>query len=93
MLKNIWGYAKKPFRNIVVTPIRLNLLLIAAGILAIGLGILNLIPRILEMNIDDGPLVIGMLLGLLGSCITGLSGLGTTLMNDSSTKNKRNEDD
>ena len=93
MLKSIWGYAKTPFRNIDVTPIRLNVLLIAAGILTIGLGILVLIPRILEMKIDDGPLIIGTLLGLLGSCITGLSGLGTTLMNDSSTKNKRDGDD
>ena len=76
-----------------MTPIRLNLLLIAAGILAIALGILNLIPNILEMDIDDGPLIIGTLLGLLGSCITGLSGLGTTLMNDSSSKNRKDGDD
>lgn len=93
MLKKIWGYVKTPFRSIDITPIRLNLLLIAAGILAIALGILNLIPNILEMDIDDGPLIIGTLLGLLGSCITGLSGLGTTLMNDSSSKNRKDGDD
>ena len=93
MLKSIVGLAKKLFRSIDVTPIRLNLLLIAAGILAIALGILNLIPNILEMDIDDGPLIIGTLLGLLGSCITGLSGLGTTLMNDSSSKNRKDGDD
>ena len=78
-----------------MTPIRLNLLLIAGGILFIAIGILNLIPEILKLKMDDGPLIIGTLLGLLGSCITGLSGLGTTLMNDraGNKKNRNDEDD
>ena len=92
MLKSVWGYITKPFGSIEMTPIRLNLLLIAAGILAIAIGILKLIPVILEMDSRDGPLIIGTLIGLLGGCITGLSGLGTTLMNDGGKKNTSNDD-
>lgn len=76
-----------------MTPIRLNLLLIAGGVLLIAITILNLIPQILAMGLDGGPLIIGTLIGLLGSCITGLSGLGTTLMNDRTRNNKRRDNE
>ena len=82
MLKSIWNFARKLFGSIRMTPIRLNLLVIAAGIFIIALGILNLIPQLLKDDSVHIPLIVGTLLGLLGGCIAGLSQLGTTLMND-----------
>ena len=75
-----------------MTPLRLNLLIIAGLITVITLKILELIPAVIALKLTDGGLIIGTLLGLLGSCITALSALGTTLLNDRKQDKDRNRD-
>ena len=74
-----------------MTPFRLNLIIIAAFIAGISGGIIFLISKAMTSLGDDsstGAFMIGALIGLLGSGITGLASLGTTLLTDSkSNKN------
>ena len=76
-----------------VTPLRLNIIIIAALVAGVGGGILALLFKAIG-NDDDGSnsFIIGALIGLLGSVVTGLASLGTTLINDNG-KSKENKDD
>ena len=68
-----------------MTPFRLNLIVIASFITVICVGILLLIGRAVTTLSGDsstGAFVTGALIGFLGSGITGLTSLGTTLLND-----------
>ena len=65
------------------SPIRLNLLIIAALIAALNVGIIVLTYiAITAENAKDNQFIIGALIGLLPTGITGLVGLGTTLLNE-----------
>ena len=77
-----------------MTPFRLNLIIIAGFIAGISGGIIFLISKAMMSINDDsstGAFIIGALIGLLGSGITGLTSLGTTLLNDSKS-NRQNAD-
>ena len=65
-----------------VTPLRLNILIVAAFIAAICGGIIYLICIALRQSDDGNQFIMGALVGLLGAGLTGLAGLGTTLVND-----------
>ena len=62
--------------------IRPNILFIASFIFFVCVGICVLIYAAMGMD-SDTDFVIGALIGLLSSGITGLAGLGTTLMSES----------
>ena len=65
-------------------PIRLNLLIVAFLIAALNGGIIFLTYiAITNSSGSDNQFVIGALIGLLPTGITGLVGLGTTLLNES----------
>lgn len=75
-----------------MTPFRLNLIIIAALITGVCAGIMILIGKSIASLSGDtstGAFVIGALIGLLGSGITGLTSLGTTLLNDSKSNEKK----
>ena len=73
-----------------MTPVRLNLLLIALLIAALNGGIMWLCyTAITTLDGNSGKestFILGALIGLLPTGITGLVGLGTTLLNDSQQK-------
>ena len=74
-----------------MTPFRLNLIIIAGFITGVSAGIIVLIGMSISTLSGDsstGAFVIGALIGLLGSGITGLTSLGTTLLNDSKSNSK-----
>lgn len=74
-------------------PIRLNILIIATLIFLVCVAIALLIGKaIMQSNGDDSTtaFVIGALIGLLGSGITGLAGLGTTLVNEANSSGTGN---
>ena len=79
--------AAGPQRQYWITPIRLNLLIIALFIAALNAGIMVLcgiaIASLSSENGNASTFVLGALIGLLPTGITGLVGLGTTLLNDS----------
>ena len=64
-----------------MTPIRVNLLIIAGLIVSICFGLIYVLIKALESS-DNNSFVIGAILGLIGGGITGLASLGTTLLND-----------
>ncbi len=72
-------------------PIRLNILLISAFVWIVCLGIITLIGIAVTRGTgdDNNQFVIGALVGLLGSGITALAGLGTTLLNEGSERSSR----
>ena len=82
-------------------PLRLNILLIAGAITFIGWQIVELIKFTMTPQIIEGAekaalpgggnsdFIIGALIGLLGSPLTGLASLGTTLVNEG----RSNKDD
>ncbi len=59
-----------------------NIIVIASFIFFVCVGICVLIFAAIRMEDSDTDFVIGALIGLLGSGITGLAGLGTTLVSD-----------
>ena len=72
--------------RIEVLPVRANILLIASFLFVVSVAIVFLIGGALMKNgapSGDEKFIIGTLIGLLGSGITGLAGLGTTLVSDS----------
>ncbi len=74
-----------------MTPFRLNLIIIATLIGGICGGIIFVILKALTMQASDtstSAFIIGALIGLLGSGITGLSSLGTTLLNDTKSNQR-----
>ena len=64
------------------TPIRINILVIAFLIAAVCFGILVTIVMTVRAGGEGNQFIIGALIGLLGSGITGLAGLGTTLLTE-----------
>lgn len=79
-----------------MTPFRLNLIIIAGFIAIICIGIMVLIGKAMASLMGDsstGAFVLGALIGLLGSGITGLTSLGTTLLNDSKSDGKNSKSD
>ena len=62
-------------------PVRINILVIAFLIALVCVGILILIC-IAMPKASENQFVIGALIGLLSSGLTGLAGLGTTLISD-----------
>ena len=64
-----------------LTPVRVNLLVIALLIAILNGGIVYLVYLAITSN-EISEFVTGALVGLLPVGITALSGLGTTLMND-----------
>lgn len=74
-----------------MTPFRLNLIIIATLIAGICGGILFVILKALTMETSEAStsaFIIGALIGLLGSGITGLASLGTTLLNDTKSNQR-----
>ena len=63
------------------TPIRLNLIVIAALIALLNAGIMYLAYVAITQE-DVSEFIVGALIGLLPVGITGLVGLGTTLLNE-----------
>ena len=64
---------------------RINIVLIALFVFVIGLGIMILLYSALHPEAGKettNQFVLGALIGLLGSAITGLVGLGTTLLSE-----------
>ena len=74
-----------------MTPLRINILAIAFLIALVCLGIIILLGRELG-NPNANDFVLGALIGLLGTGLTGLAGLGTTLINDVKSEKKRDEE-
>ena len=72
---------RQPPKRLWLTPVRLNLLIIALMITALNLGIMFLCYKAITGK-DVSEFVIGALIGLLPTGITGLVGLGTTLLNE-----------
>ena len=78
--------------------VRPNILIIAGLIFGICIGIVVLIAIAILNTAGDGndnsttAFVIGALIGLLGAGLTGLAGLGTTLVTEGSAKNGTGED-
>ncbi len=84
----VWTVCRK-IQAFKVLPFRANILLIAGCIFALGLAISALIFKAIMSDggsANDNQFVIGALIGLLGSAITGLAGLGTTLVSDKPEK-------
>lgn len=76
-----------------MTPLRLNIIIIALLIAAVGGGILALLFKAIgSADAGSNSFIIGALIGLLGSVVTGLASLGTTLINDNG-KSTGNPDD
>ena len=73
--------AAQPPRRQWLTPVRLNLLIIALLIAVLNAGILFLC-YIAITGEEVSEFVVGALLGLLPTGITGLVSLGTTLLNE-----------
>ena len=73
--------AVQPQRRRWLTPVRLNLLIIALMIVALNVGIMFLCYEAITGE-DVSEFVVGALIGLLPTGITGLVGLGTTLLNE-----------
>ena len=73
------------------TPVRLNILIIAFFIALICLGIIILLWRELS-NPNANEFVLGAMIGLLGTGLTGLAGLGTTLISDGTSDKRREEE-
>ena len=67
--------------NITFSQVRVNILLIATWIFLVCMGICLLIGKAIAST-GDQQFVVGALIGLLGSRITGLAGLGTTLVTE-----------
>ena len=63
--------------------VRVNILVIAILIAAVCGGILVTIVVTVKSGGENNQFIIGALIGLLGSGITGLAGLGTTLLSES----------
>ena len=77
-----------------MSTVRINILVIAAFIALICVGILILIGALLlggNEKVEKAEFIVGALVGLLSSGITGLAGLGTTLINE--TTNPKNGSD
>ena len=68
-----------------MTPLRLNLLCIAGLIAVLNVGIMCLCYMAITGE-EVSEFVIGALIGLLPTGITGLVGLGTTLLNENREK-------
>lgn len=64
-----------------MTPIRVNLLIIAGLIAAICIALIFVLIKALDSP-DNNSFIIGAIIGLIGGGITGLASLGTTLLND-----------
>ena len=64
------------------TTIRINILVIAFLIAAVCFGILVTIVMTVRAGAEGNQFIVGALIGLLGSGITGLAGLGTTLLTE-----------
>ena len=73
--------AVQPPRRRWLTPVRLNLLIIALLIAALNGGVMFLCYKAITGE-DVSEFVVGALIGLLPTGITGLVGLGTTLLNE-----------
>ena len=67
--------------NITFSQVRVNILVIATWIFMVCIGICFLIGKAIGAT-GDQQFVVGALIGLLGSGITGLAGLGTTLVTE-----------
>lgn len=63
--------------------VRINILVIALLIAAVCFGILVTIVLTVRAGGENNQFIVGALIGLLGSGITGLAGLGTTLLTES----------
>ena len=62
--------------------VRINILVIAFLIAAVCGGILVTIVMTVKSGGENNQFIVGALIGLLGSGITGLAGLGTTLLTE-----------
>lgn len=77
-----------------MTPFRLNLIIIAVLITGVCVGIIVLIGKAMTLlsgeggDSTTGAFIVGAFIGLLGSGITGLTSLGTTLLNDRKSDNR-----
>ena len=66
-------------------PLRMNLIIVAVLIAILNAGIMGLTyVAITQDGNNDNQFIIGALIGLLPTGITGLVGLGTTLLNERS---------
>ena len=66
-------------------PLRMNLIIVAVLIAILNAGIMGLTyVAITQDENNDNQFIVGALIGLLPTGITGLVGLGTTLLNERS---------
>ena len=81
LLKRGVGTGRQQRRQPLFAQIRPNILIVAFFIFGVCGGLVGLIVYALWKE-SQSQFVIGALVGLLGSGLTGLAGLGTTLMNE-----------
>ena len=74
-------------------PIRWNLIVIAALIAALSGSITFLTYTAIQTKGDNNQFIVGALIGLLPTGIAALAGLGTTLMNEGSSRRGNRGDD